>query len=303
MNLEDLQQLITIAEAGSLVRAAERLGVSQPTLSKSVARLERAFRMKLIERLARGVQLTPAGEAVVARVRSIDAGVRDMMAEVRDLRQGKVGLVRIGVGTGIPPPFVGAALKPLLGDGKIRVTLVGGRADSLVRSVKAGDIEFAITVAPTASANLKWLKLFIDPMIPVASKNNPLVRGGPVSWGDLAKARWIVPDEGTVTRDWFDEQFRERGLEPPEPLVSLNSVAGWAGLGAGLGVIALLPASTLKYLPVSALGLSVPPPKDWRSTRQVGILRRRDGYISAAALRIIKSLEATVDSMERKPLY
>ena len=48
MQLADLQQLIAIAEAGSLVRAAERLGVSQPTLSKTVARLERGFRLKLI---------------------------------------------------------------------------------------------------------------------------------------------------------------------------------------------------------------------------------------------------------------
>lgn len=297
MQLADLQQLIAIAETGSLVRAAERLGVSQPTLSKAVARIERAFRVKLIERLARGVQLTPAGHAVVARMRNIDTGIRDMFAEVRDLRQGKIGFIRFGVGTGIPPAYVSAAVKPLLADGQIRMTIVGGRADSLLRSVRAGDFEFAITVFAAPGGNLTWHKLFADPMVPITTKNHALARAGNVTWSDLAKARWMVPDEGTVTRNWFDAQFRERGLKPPEPIVSLNSVAGWAGLGSGLDCIALLPASTLKYLPVSALGVMVRPPKDWHSDRAVGLVYRREGYLSAAALRLIESLKAQSRSM------
>lgn len=154
MELRDLQYLIAIGEAGNLVRAAERLGVTQPTLSKAVTRLERAFRVKLVERLARGVRLTPPGEAVAARLVGIDVGVRDMMAEVLDIRQGKAGAVTFGVGTGIPPAFVAAALKPLLETNSIAVTVIGGRADVLVRAVRAGDVEFALTVATPQKANL-----------------------------------------------------------------------------------------------------------------------------------------------------
>ena len=150
MDLKDLQYLSTIAEAGSLVRAAERLGVTQPTLSKAVTRLERLFRVKLIERLARGVRLTPYGEAVVARLGGIDVGIRDMFAELRDLRQGKTGLVTFGVGTGIPAAFVAAAITPLAVNNDITFTIIGGQADALLRSVRAGDIEFAVTIAPSS---------------------------------------------------------------------------------------------------------------------------------------------------------
>lgn len=290
MDLRDFQYLIAIADAGSLVRAAERLGVTQPTLSKAVTRLERLFRVKLIERLARGVCLTPYGQTVVARLGGIDAGIRDMFAELRDLRQGKTGLVTFGVGTGIPPALVAAAIKPLSADNEISFTIIGGQADTLLRAVRAGDIEFALTVAPPPRSHLAWVKLFDDPMVPIAHKNHPLLQAEKVSWADLAAARWIVPVEGTATREWFENQFRQRDLPPPVPAISLDSVAGWAGLGATLDLIALLPASSLKYLPVAALGDTVRMPDDWRSERVVGVVHRNGGYLSAAAKRLIDSL-------------
>jgi len=297
MELRDLQHLLAIAEAGSLVRAAERLGVTQPTLSKAVTRLERIFRVKLIERLARGVRLTPYGQAVVARLGAIDVGISDMFAELRDLRQGKTGAVTFGVGTGIPPAFVAAAVKPLLADDHITVTITGGRADALLRAVRAGDIEFAVSIAPAQKAGLAWHKLFADPMVPITHKDQPLARAAKVTWNDLAAARWIVPVEGTVTRDWFENQFRQRDLEPPLPVVSLDSVAGWPGLGSMLDLLALLPASSLNYLPVAALGVMVRTPEDWHSERVVGIVHRRDGYLSAAAQKVIERLKAVARSL------
>ncbi|MBI4292748.1 MAG: LysR family transcriptional regulator [Betaproteobacteria bacterium] len=300
MELRDLQHLLAIAEAGSLVRAAERLGVTQPTLSKAVTRLERMLRVKLIERLARGVRLTPYGQAVVARMGTIDVGVRDMLAELRDLRQGKTGAVTFGVGTGIPPAFVAAAAKPLLAKDCISITIIGGKADALLRSVRAGDIEFAVTIEPARKTNLAWHKLFADPMVPITHKDHPLTRASKVTWTDLAAARWIVPVEGSATREWFENQFRQRDLDPPLPVVSLDSVAGWPGLGSNLNLnlLALLPASSLNYLPVASLGVMVRTPEDWHSARVVGIVHRRDGYLSAAAQKLIERLETVARSFE-----
>ncbi|NMG01138.1 LysR family transcriptional regulator [Aromatoleum toluolicum] len=293
MDLRDLQYLTAIAEAGSLVRAAERLGITQPTLSKAVARLERTFRVKLIERLARGVLLTSYGQAVVARSGGIDAGVRDMFAELRDLRQGKLGPVTFGVGTGINPAIVAAALKPLSADNDITFTIIGGKADALLRAVRAGDIEFALTIAPSPKGNLAWHKLFDDPMVPITNRNHPLVRAEKVSWEDLAAARWIVPVEGTRTREWFENQFRQRDLQPPVPVISLDSVAGWVGLGpSALDLLALLPASSIHYPPVAERGAILAAPEDWHSDRVVGIVHRSGGYLSKAAERLIESLES-----------
>lgn len=296
MELRDLQYLMAVGEAGSLVRAAERLGVTQPTLSKAVTRLERALRVRLIERLARGVRLTPQGEAVVARVIGIDVAIRDMLAEVRDIRQGKAGPVTFGVGTGIPPGFVAAALGPLQATDRITVTVVGGKAEALLRSVRAGDIEFALTIEPPQKSGLAWRTLFADPLVPIAHKDHPLVRAAQVTWSELANAQWIVPVEGSSTQAWFESQFRKHDLEPPVPAVSLDSVAGWAGLGSAQGLLALLPVSSLNYLPVAALGVMVPTPEDWHSERVVGVLHRRSGHVSAAARRLIERLETVARS-------
>jgi len=296
MELRDLQYLLAVSEAGSLVRAAERLGVTQPTLSKAVTRLEHALRVQLIERLARGVRLTPPGEAVVARLVGIDVGIRDMLAEVRDIRQGKAGPVTFGVGTGIPPGFVAAALRPLLAANCINVTVVGGQADELVRAVRAGDIEFAVTIAPPQKTGLAWRELFADPLVPIAHKGHPLATAAQVSWSELAQAQWIVPVEGSTTKAWFESQFRKRDFEPPTPAISLDSVAGWAGLGATLDLLALLPLSSMNYLPVAALGVLVRTPEDWQSERVVGVLQRRSGHLASVAQRLIERLETVARS-------
>ena len=136
-------------------------------------------------------------------------------------------------------------------------------------------------------------------MVPIAHKKHPLVGAPKVSWEDLAAARWIVPVEGTRTREWFENQFRQRDLPPPVPAISLDSVAGWAGLGPStLDLLALLPASSLNYLPVAPLGAIVGMPDDWRSERVVGVVYRSGGYLSAAAKRLIESLEAIAVSSQ-----
>lgn len=73
MRTEDIGYLLAVADAGSLVGAARGLGIGQPTLSKSIARLERALGTPLIKRLPRGIDLTDAGRAFVDRARPVMA--------------------------------------------------------------------------------------------------------------------------------------------------------------------------------------------------------------------------------------
>ncbi|MGD9945491.1 MAG: LysR substrate-binding domain-containing protein [Burkholderiaceae bacterium] len=300
MRVDDLQNFVAIAENGSLTRAAHELGISQPTLSKSLARLERELRTSLITRRGRGIQLTPAGEAAVAYLRNAVLDVRDAMAALRDLRQGHVGTVRIGVGMGIPHALVSTVCSSLIASGDISIELLGGMSDSLAEAVVTGDADFAITgVRPMKAQRLEWTPLFHDPLIPIAQRSHPLVDAQKVSWRRLAQERWIVTNVGTITRQWFDHQFRVRGLATPNRLVSLRGYPFSYEIAAATAALLLVPR-TLAWTMQESGFREIPRPRDWHSERVVGMLARSDSYMSSAARNVMASMASSARRMFRE---
>ena len=104
MELRDIEYFEEIAEQRHLGRAAERLGLSQPALSKSLRRLEEAMQVKLFDRNAKGLELTAEGSLLLARARDLRLSLRNVAREVSELSEGRAGHLRIGVGPTIPTP-------------------------------------------------------------------------------------------------------------------------------------------------------------------------------------------------------
>src|SRR3990172_1536394 len=96
MRLEDLKLFLTIADTLNLHRAAEREGLSQPTLTKALRRLEHELGVTLVERVSRGVVLTDIGKAFALRINRMDLELEQAKQEIADMRLGKLGLVRFG---------------------------------------------------------------------------------------------------------------------------------------------------------------------------------------------------------------
>lgn len=300
MRVDDLSNFVAVAEAGSLASAAQTLGCTQPTLSKSLARLERALRAALVERHARGIRLTEAGRAVLAHARRVDIGMRDAHAALRDLRQGNAGAVRVGVGVGIPHALVAAACKPLLRAGSLELEVLGGMSDSLFRATANGEADFAVAgVRPPASAGLSWMPLFRDPMIAVASRAHPLVGARSVTWEALARETWITANVGTMTRTWFEQQFRERRLAPPARMIGLRGFPFSYDLGVAAGALMLVPACTPRWARDFGDFVEIRRPPDWNSDRIVGVLARTGGYASPAARKLMDSFSAAARRMFR----
>jgi LysR family transcriptional regulator, nitrogen assimilation regulatory protein len=88
MSLDQLRAVVTIAETGTLVRAARRLHISQPPLTRKVRALEEELGVELFERGARGMRPTPAGEVLLDRARVILADVERVAEEARALARG-----------------------------------------------------------------------------------------------------------------------------------------------------------------------------------------------------------------------
>ncbi|MGE0315344.1 MAG: LysR family transcriptional regulator [Lautropia sp.] len=302
MRTEDLSQFVAVARAGSIAAAAEQLGVSQPTLSKSLARLERAMRVTLLERHARGVRLTPTGRAVLEHAQRVDLGIRDAFAAARDLRQGVAGFVRVGVGVGIPQALVSAACASALAASRIELEVQGGMSDSLYRAVAAGETDFTVAgVRPPRERGLSWRPLFADPMIAIAHRSHRLAAARTVTWETLAQQTWITANVGTMTRGWFEQQFVERNLPPPAHVVGLRGFPFTYDLGRQLGALMLVPASTARVPRDRGDFVVIRRPGDWRSDRVVGILSRAGGYANPAALTLMASFADAAAQLFAKP--
>jgi DNA-binding transcriptional LysR family regulator len=297
MNLNDLHMAVVVGREGSLSAAAVRLGVAPGTLSKALARLERATRVRLFERLARGMRPTEMGLAFLARAQRMDLDAADLYAQLRDLRQGRLGLLRLGLGQGIPDRWVEPVARTLVQRG-VRLELMGGITDSLARAVGVGELELAVIgLAAAPGGGLAWQRLRDDPMQPMAPPGHPLVEAGrAVRWSDLAAAAWIVPARGTATWAEFERNFERNGLVAPEPVVTSRSSGRERVLAEALGALMLVPRSTRQAGTDLASGLvPVPVSPAWASARGVGVVHRAGGYLSPAAELAIRLLREVTD--------
>lgn len=98
LKLANLRHFVAISNEGQIGRAAQRLGMSQPALTKSLATLERAVNSQLFRRNRSGVELTLAGELLLLRATALLSDVSLVVRELSELAVGSAGHVRLGVG-------------------------------------------------------------------------------------------------------------------------------------------------------------------------------------------------------------
>jgi DNA-binding transcriptional LysR family regulator len=106
MDIRNLRQILALRQHGSFAKAARALGMSQPNLSTSVARLEDQFGVKLVDRTAAGSELTPVGELVADRAARVIGEMQRLVRDTELVAGGEAGLVRIGVGSALCSVFL-----------------------------------------------------------------------------------------------------------------------------------------------------------------------------------------------------
>ncbi len=295
MNLDDLRLAVIIGQEGSLSAAAIRLGIAPGTLSKALARLERATRVQLFERLPRGMRPTDLGRAFLERAARIDLAAFDLQAQLRDLRQVRAGTLCFGLGNGIPDAWVEPAIGALVDRG-VNVELIGGMTDSLRQGVLSGELAFAVFgLSDTPGDGLEWHVLIDDPMQPVAPKAHRLARRGrPVAWRELAEARWVMTGRGTATWHEYVSNFQANHLVAPTPTIISRSSNRERMLAGALDAMLLMPRSAIAEPSVSRRFTPVHPVGGWSSRRVLGIAHREGGYLSPAAQHAMQRLSVDI---------
>src|SRR5690242_11191161 len=202
LDLRDLRYFETIAELEHVGRAAERLHLTQPALTRCVRRLEEAFGTPLFERVGRGIRLTPAGQKLLARARRLHLAADETAREMLDFARGESGQVQLGIvptaAQYVLPPVCRALLRQAP---NISLKITIGQNDVLTPLIKAGDLDVMISFAGLADEELQAHAILDDVMVVAASRSHALFRSkSRPALSSLLEHRWVLPPRSVESR-------------------------------------------------------------------------------------------------------
>jgi LysR family transcriptional activator of nhaA len=215
LNFNHLRYFLTIAQAGTLTKAAERLNVSPSAVSVQVQALEAQLGHDLFERRGRGLLLTETGRMVLERAESIfDAG-DELVSAVKGLDGAKRTTVRIGALATLSRNFQVAFLQPLVGRADVRVVIRSGSMRELLHMLDAHHIDILLTnTLPLRDETTAWTPHLLADQ-PISLVGRPLGRGQRKSLPQmLATAPLIVPTIENHIRGEFDALAERMGVTP-----------------------------------------------------------------------------------------
>lgn len=290
MDFRDLAYFEVIGELGHMGRAAERLGRTQPALTKCVQRLEAEVRAELFTRTSRGLSLTRVGEVLLARARRLRVEMEDSLREVSDFAAGSSGLVRLGTGATMAEYLLPQVSRALLADAPdMRMELQIGMSGVLRRALKEGDLDLVLgPIIETDAEEFAGEAFGIDEVVVIAAKDHPLC-GRPVPLADLAGWRWVLPAPSVAMRQWLDRVFEAAGIAGPDVQIETNSITTLPGLIAETD---LLSFTSTRNLGPDRLGSRLRRLDIDETTmrRPIGVVMRRDRYLSPTATRVLRLL-------------
>src|SRR4030067_1174539 len=178
MDISALQAFLAVAESGSFPRAAERIYLPQPAISKRIAALEREIDARLFDRIGRGIHLTPAGEALLTRARNVLKELDDVKRGITNLSGSISGELLLATSHHIGLHRLPGLLKRFHETyTQVRLNLQFMDSEKACQGVATGDLELAVvTLPPKAAAPLKAEKIWDDPLDIVVSPGHPLAR-------------------------------------------------------------------------------------------------------------------------------
>lgn len=241
LTLQQLRTVVAVHDAGGFTAAAVVLRTAQPSLSRTVAEVERLRGARLFERTTRRLEPTPAGAAVVAAARRALDGVAAELRHVEHVLDGQAGTVRIATLPSLAaillPGVVSAFLRRRPG---VRPEISDALADEVTERVRSGRADLAVTVVHgRASEDLLVTPVAADRFCALLPPGHPLAGRSELRWTDLDGEEFVDFDASTSIRQHVDRALAESGSRPGRGVAARN-IAAVAGLvAAGLGVTAV----------------------------------------------------------------
>jgi DNA-binding transcriptional LysR family regulator len=252
----DLHIFVAVAELGNMAKAAERLAISRPVVSKTILELERTLGVPLFDRSAKGVVRTLYGHALLRRSVAIFDELRQSVKEIEYLADPTSGELRLGC-SDFTASTVGVAIDRISRQySRIKFEVVSGVGNDLQRELEERNIELFVAVLEEAFDKEAFDTeiLYDDPLMVLADARHPLARRRSLELAELLHEAWAFPPPDTPSGLYIRDAFEASGLGLPATTVSTYSHVLRHYLVSTARFITVLPKSMFDVL---AEGLSV----------------------------------------------
>jgi len=226
MELRQLRHFVAVVDCANLSRAAERVAISQPALTRSIKNLEDLLGVELLERKPRGVAATEAGLALYHHAQIVLNACQRLTREVRELERGVTGTVYVGVGSMFATHITADVAQNLAqAHPRLAMVVTDGFFEELLRRMQDGRLDLIFSNFPQVSVSADFV---LEPLISVrsvvmAGRSHPLARRRAVNRADLVPYRWVIADQPHA-QDSFERYFSEEGLPAPRDIFRTNSL-------------------------------------------------------------------------------
>jgi DNA-binding transcriptional LysR family regulator len=251
IRLRDLHIVLAVAEAGSMTKAAQRLAISHPVVSKTVSDLEQKLTVRLFDRTAQGVELTTYGQALLKCGVNVFDEMRQGLKQIEFLADPTSGELAVGC-----PEIMNAGIVPAISERFLqqhpRVQLRVVHADIALEqfgSLRERKVELLIgrLPEPFAEDDLVSEPLIGEPFVAVAGVDSPWARRRRAKLAEMMGEAWVLPPHDSTPGTIIAGIFKGEGLQPPRASVATLSVQLTTTLIATGKFVGILPSSVARF--------------------------------------------------------
>lgn len=274
ISLIKLRAFVAVADSGSFSKAADALGVSQPSISRMLSDLESDWGLRLFDRGRGGAAITSEGESVLQHARDICIAASALDSRVEELSSGSAGCLRIGTFSSVATHWLPPAIKRLREDRPgVSYELLTGDYYELERWVLEGRVDMAFARIPAAADGLDSISVADDEMMAVLPKGHPLAENGRISPEQMCGYPFMLLEKGG--KAIIGSIFDDAGLKPDVKFVTWDDYAVMSMVESGMG-IGILPSLILKRIPYDIEVRPLDPPV----RRHIGAIVRHGARMS-----------------------
>jgi DNA-binding transcriptional LysR family regulator len=283
-----LRAFAALARRRSFSEAAQELRISQPAVSKHVADVERETGVKLVERRAKGAELTPAGEFLANHVLRAQALLAQGIRGVGEFRERVTGSLIIAA-SGVPATYL---LPQVVAEFQrkhpgVRVTIMSGASVQTMDALRSHRAEFGVVGGFAAAPEVEAESLAEEDIVVVGP---PQLAGRRLSRRDMEAATWISPYEGSATSAAVEAAWADSGITPSRRLELPNWEAVKLAVAQGHGVAGCSRFTVERELRAGSLAMVQP--RRWKVRRTISIVWHRESVLTPSAREFIAILRA-----------
>lgn len=287
--------LITVVDTGNYTNAATKLGLTQPTLGKTIKDLEFTLEQKLFRRIPTGVEPTWRAKQLARLAHLFVAEIEQGLQEVNEFVGQRSGKIRIGSLPLARANIVPMAVLRLLEEyPQAEVSIVDGPYEEQLVGLLQGQVDIIVGAlrAPNLDNTITQHKLFDDKLHVVARKHHPslaTIEEGTYA-SNISKWQWVIPKAGTPTRKVFNRMFELEAMPVPKDIIECSTMMAIRGILLKSDRVTLLSARQVQdEVDAGLLYVSPNPLPD--SCREIGYTLRRDWQPTALQRRFLEVLD------------